>query len=51
MSLLEDLASIVISGNAPKAEELTQKALADGIPPGDVLNKGLVAGINVVGAK
>jgi len=31
--------------------ELTEKALASGEKPGDVLNKGLVAGMSVVGAK
>ena len=51
MSILEDLAANVISGNAPKTEELTQKALDDGITPSDVLNKGLVAGMEVVGVK
>lgn len=51
MSLLEDLAANVISGNAPKTEELTVKALNEGMAPIDVLNGGLVAGMEVVGTK
>ena len=51
MSLLEDLAAYVISGNAPKTEELTIQALDDGLAPVDVLNGGLVAGMEVVGVK
>jgi len=51
MDLLKELAENVIKGQAPKTEELTQKALAAGINPGEVLNKGLVAGMDVVGAK
>lgn len=51
MNLLEQLAENVISGNAPAAEELTQKALSEGVPPIQVLNEGLVAGMNVVGVK
>jgi 5-methyltetrahydrofolate--homocysteine methyltransferase len=51
MSILEDLAANVISGNAPKTEELTKQALDDGMTPSDVLNNGLVAGMEVVGVK
>ena len=51
MNILEDLAANVISGNAPRTEELTQQALNEGIAPLEVLNKGLVAGMGVVGAK
>ncbi len=51
MAVLEDLASYIISGNAPKSEELTQQALDEGITPAEVLNNGLIAGMNVVGVK
>ena len=51
MAVLEDLAASVISGNAPKTEELTKSALEGGINPGEVLNNGLVAGMEVVGKK
>jgi len=48
---LEALAQAIIGGKAPAAKELTEKMLAAGVGPGDVLNNGLVAGMNVVGAK
>ncbi|NIA29191.1 MAG: cobalamin-binding protein [Actinobacteria bacterium] len=51
MAVLEDLASCIISGNAPKSEELTRQALDEGIAPAGVLNNGLIAGMNVVGVK
>ena len=51
MDILKELAASIISGNAVKAEDLTQKALEDGLTPSEVLNKGLVAGMNVVGQK
>ncbi len=51
MSVLEDLSASVISGNAAKTEEFTTSALSSGMAPVDVLTKGLIAGMNVVGAK
>ena len=51
MDLLKELAENVIKGQAPKTEELTKKALDENISPADVLNKGLVAGMDVVGSK
>ncbi|MBN1349509.1 corrinoid protein [candidate division KSB1 bacterium] len=51
MDLLKELADNVIKGQAPKTEELTQKLLDDKVSPADILNKGLVAGMDVVGTK
>jgi len=51
MEILSELAENVIRGQAPKTEELTRKALDQGIVPGDILNKGLIAGMGVVGEK
>lgn len=51
MSVLDDLCQSVITGNAAKAEEFTQTALTSGVTPVEVLNKGLIAGMNVVGEK
>jgi 5-methyltetrahydrofolate--homocysteine methyltransferase len=51
MADLEALAQAIINGKAPDAKELTGKALAEGVPAGDILNGGLVAGMNVVGVK
>ena len=47
----EELATALISGKAPVVRELTEEALAGGEKPRDVLNKGLVAGMGVVGEK
>lgn len=46
-----ELATALISGKAPVVRELTEKALAMGERPQDVLNKGLVTGMSVVGEK
>ncbi|MHB9037275.1 MAG: corrinoid protein [Armatimonadota bacterium] len=51
MADLEALAQAIINGKAPDAKEITEKALSEGMHPGDILNNGLVAGMNVVGAK
>lgn len=47
----EALTTALINGNAPKVRELTEQALAAGEKPQDILNKGLVAGMAVVGEK
>lgn len=47
----EELSTALISGKAPLVRELTEKALAEGESPKDVLTKGLVAGMSVVGQK
>lgn len=47
----EELTTALIGGKAPVVRELTEKALAEGERPQDVLNKGLVAGMSVVGEK
>lgn len=51
MADLEALAQAIINGKAPDAKAITEQALAEGVNPGDVLNNGLVAGMNVVGQK
>jgi len=51
MADLEALAQAIINGKAPEAKELTEKALAEKVPAGDILNSGLVAGMSVVGVK
>lgn len=51
MELLAKLADAVITGNAPKAKELTEQALSDGITASDVVNRGLLAGMSVVGER
>lgn len=51
MTDLNGLAQAIINGNAPNAKQLTEQALADGLPPGKILSDGLVAGMSVVGVK
>ncbi len=51
MADLQALADAIISGKAPQAKELTEAALKEGVSPGDILNNGLVAGMNVVGVR
>jgi len=51
MADLQALADAIINGKAPLAKEVTEQLLAAKVSPSDVLNKGLVAGMSVVGAK
>ena len=58
MADLQALAECIIKGDLPDvvqrlggSEKLTKEALEEGIPPGEILNKGLVAGMDVVGDK
>ncbi|MCR4439865.1 MAG: corrinoid protein [bacterium] len=51
MKVLQELSESIIRGKLPDAERLTSRALAEGIPPAEILNKGLIAGMNVVGEK
>jgi len=45
----EALAGAIIECNAAKAAELTQKHVDDGVKPSEIINKGLISGMNVVG--
>ncbi|MCG3178932.1 MAG: Methionine synthase [Phycisphaerae bacterium] len=51
MADLKALADAVISGNHTKAVELTKQALGEKTAPEDVLQKGLVAGMDEVGRR
>ncbi len=51
MADLSALAENLINGKANEVKELTQKALDDGVPPGEILNGGLIKGMNVVGER
>ena len=48
---LDQLRTFIIEGNAPGAQELTQKALDEGMDAIDIVNEGLIPGMDVVGAK
>ena len=47
----QDLAQYVIDGEADAADQWTRKALDDGIGPLDIMYKGLIAGMDVVGQR
>ena len=49
MSILPDIAESLQRGEDDRVHELVRQALEAGVPPIDVLNNGLVAGMNVVG--
>jgi len=51
MADLSTLAENLINGKADAVKELTQKALDDGVSPGEVLNGGLIKGMGVVGER
>ena len=48
---LKQIADNLIKGKAPEVKQLVQKAIDKGVDVEKVLNEGLVAGMNVVGAK
>jgi 5-methyltetrahydrofolate--homocysteine methyltransferase len=51
MATLEELSESIQKGNAPKAKELTSALLAAGTKAGDVLNKGLLDGMEKIGKR
>lgn len=51
MADLKALAESVIKGDQATAVEITKAALDEGMAPGEILNNGLVAGMNVIGAR
>ncbi len=51
MADLQAMAENLIKGNAPEVKRLTQEAVDEGLHPGQILNQGLIAGMNVVGKR
>ncbi len=51
MDLLMEISTQLQAGKAKAVKELVQKALDEGVPVRDVLEKGLLAGMGVVGEK
>lgn len=51
MTDMAALSESVVTGDAEKAEELTRKALDEGMDPMEILNNGLVTGMDVIGEK
>jgi len=48
---LKAIAENLIKGKAPEVKRLVDEAMKAGVGPGDILNEGLIAGMNVVGDK
>ncbi len=49
--LLKEMSQAVIDGNKEKCEELTRKLLEGGLSPKEILDHGLVPGMDVVGVR
>lgn len=51
MDLLTELAESVLAGEDQKVLQLTGQAIAQGLPPDQILSSGLIAGMNRVGER
>ena len=51
MELLESIAKNLENGEDEKVLELTKKAIEQKVPPQEILDNGLIAGMNVVGGR
>ena len=51
MSILQEISEALQKGRAKVVTELVQKALDDGLKAEDILNEGLLAGMEIVGTK
>lgn len=51
MAKYQDLADSIIKGDNIKSKEIAQKLVGEGVPAVDILNNGLVPGMDVVGKK
>ena len=49
--ILDQIAKEHFAGNAKDVAELTQKALSEGFSPQEILNEGMIRGMNEVGVK
>ena len=51
MADLQAIADALIKGQAPAVKEMVQKAIDEKINPGEILEKGLISGMSVVGQR
>jgi len=51
LTLLQDIARILENGDHERVAELTRQAIADGLAAGEILDNGLLAGMDVVGTR
>ena len=51
MSILNDISENLQRGKAKAVKELVTQAIGEGVSPQDILNEGLISGMNIVGEK
>lgn len=51
MTIFEEISGYIQAGRAAQVETLVAQAISDGLPAGDILENGLLAGMNVIGEK
>ena len=51
MSILNDISDALQQGRVPKVKEFVQQALDEGIPASEILEQGLLSGMNTIGEK
>jgi 5-methyltetrahydrofolate--homocysteine methyltransferase len=51
MADLKALSEAIIKGDQAKALEITKAAISEGLSPEDILNKGLIAGMDTIGVR
>ena len=49
--IIDDISSLLQKGKAKDVKLLVQQALETGIAPVDILNRGLIGGMTVIGGK
>lgn len=49
MIALEEIAKAIVDLNPEKLNELVDAAIKEGVPAGDIVNNGLIAGMNIIG--
>ncbi|MCB6366811.1 corrinoid protein [Intestinibacillus massiliensis] len=51
MGTLSEISTLLQQGRAPKVKAMVQQALDEGIAPGEILENGLLDGMNIIGQK
>lgn len=51
MNILEEISSWLQQGRAPKVKDCVQQAVDEGIPANEILEQGLLGGMDIIGAK
>ncbi|MGI5895931.1 MAG: corrinoid protein [Oscillospiraceae bacterium] len=51
MSILDEMSTFLQQGRAPKVKELVAQALDEGVSPQEILEQGLLSGMNIIGEK